>query len=110
MRHIYGEPYAPIPTHISFQLICQGKIDGSEYDDREGGWKYPSRARIPEIAFAVGHYHFVIHEENFGFCSAGDGYTLGGIQSRGDHHFDIFGDVFLKNVYVVCEYSIVPLQ
>ncbi|PSR82611.1 hypothetical protein PHLCEN_2v6044 [Hermanssonia centrifuga] len=27
---------------------------------------------------------------------------MGGIHSRGDMDFDIFGDVFLKSVYVVC--------
>lgn len=27
--------------------------------------------------------------------------SFGGIQSRGDLHFDIFGDTFLKNVYAI---------
>jgi hypothetical protein len=55
------------------------------------------------VSFAVGDYLFIVHEENFGFGPADDGYIMGGIQSRGDQDFDIFGDVFLKNVYVVCE-------
>ncbi|KAI0690857.1 acid protease [Cytidiella melzeri] len=77
------------------------EIDGAVYDDQEGGWKYPSNARIPEVSFAVGDYLFIIHEEDFGYGPADHGYTLGGIQSRGDQKFDIFGDVFLKSVYVV---------
>jgi hypothetical protein len=56
------------------------------------------------VSFAVGDYLFIVHEENFGFGPADDGYIMGGIQSRGDQDFDIFGDVFLKNVYVVCEF------
>ncbi|THH01187.1 hypothetical protein EW026_g1498 [Hermanssonia centrifuga] len=76
-------------------------IDGAIYDDRHGGWKYPSDARIPNVAFAVGDKYYTIHPDDFGFGSAGHGYTLGGIQSRGDMNFDIFGDVFLKSVYVV---------
>ena len=36
-------------------------------------------------------------------AGTGDGYMFGGIQSRGNMDFDIFGDVFLKAVYVVCE-------
>lgn len=45
-----------------------------------------------------------IHPRDFSFSDAGNGYTMGGIQSRGDSEFDIFGDVWLKSVYVVCEY------
>lgn len=30
-----------------------------------------------------------------------NGYTYGGIQSRGDLPFDIYGDTFLKNVYAI---------
>ena len=58
----------------------------------------------PDIAFAVGDTRYYISSRDFGFGPAGEGYTLGGIQSRGDLSFDIFGDVFLKNVYVVCKY------
>ncbi|KAI0787140.1 hypothetical protein BC629DRAFT_1515182, partial [Irpex lacteus] len=68
---------------------------GATYDDDQGGWIYPNDARIPEVSFAVGDYLFTIHRENFGFGPADNGYTFGGLQSRGDQDFDIFGDVFL---------------
>ena len=45
-----------------------------------------------------------MNPKDFAFGDAGDGFTFGGVQSRGDLDFDIFGDVFLKSVYVVCEY------
>ena len=45
-----------------------------------------------------------MNPKDIAFSDAGDGYTFGGIQSRGNLDFDIFGDVFLKSVYVVCEY------
>lgn len=44
-----------------------------------------------------------MNAKDIAFGDAGDGFTFGGIQSRGDLDFDIFGDVFLKSVYVVCK-------
>ncbi|OBZ70323.1 Aspartic protease pep1 [Grifola frondosa] len=76
-------------------------IEGAQYDNQQGGWKYPSNATIPEVSFAVGNTLYKVNAEDFGFGDAGDGFTFGGIQSRGDNPFDIFGDVFLKSVYVV---------
>ncbi|KAF7789447.1 hypothetical protein EIP86_000392 [Pleurotus ostreatoroseus] len=76
-------------------------VPGAVYDEQGGGWKYPTDTQIPEVWFAVGEQMFVIHPADFGFGHDGDGYTFGGIQSRGDSSYDIFGDVFLKNVYAV---------
>lgn len=76
-------------------------IEGATYDDQQGGWKYPSSATVPDVSFAVGDTLYKLNAADFGYGPADDGYTLGGIQSRGDLDFDIFGDVFLKSVYVV---------
>lgn len=56
------------------------------------------------MAFAVGDKLYTVHAADFGFGPADAGFTFGGIQSRGDMTFDIFGDVFLKSVYVACKY------
>ena len=58
------------------------------------------------MTFAVGETLYTLNAVDFGFGDAGDGFTFGGIQSRGDMDFDIFGDVFLKSVYVACEYRV----
>ncbi|CDO77213.1 hypothetical protein BN946_scf184747.g26 [Trametes cinnabarina] len=76
-------------------------IDGAVYDDQQGGYKYPSNATIPDICFAVGDTLYKVNPKDFAFGDAGNGFTFGGIQSRGDLGFDIFGDIFLKSVYVV---------
>ncbi len=109
VRTIYGTPFYKGKLRAFSKIIRSDSIDGAIYDDRHGGWKYPSDARIPNVAFAVGDKYYTIHPDDFGFGSAGHGYTLGGIQSRGDMNFDIFGDVFLKSVYVVCEFDLFPL-
>ena len=53
---------------------------------------------------AVGETLYKLNPKDIAFGDAGDGYMFGGIQSRGNMDFDIFGDVFLKAVYVVCEW------
>ncbi len=93
----------------STSIPLADSIEGATYDDQHGGWKYPSDVSVPNVAFAVGDKYYTIHPDDFGFGSAGDGYILGGIQSRGDMNYDIFGDVFLKCVYVVCESPSIPL-
>lgn len=58
---------------------------------------------MPDVSFAVGDTLYTLNAADFGYGPADEGFTLGGIQSRGDQDFDIFGDVFLKSVYAVCE-------
>jgi hypothetical protein len=76
-------------------------IPGATMDQEQGGWKYPSDAAVPAVQFAVGDTLYTVNAQDFAFGPADDGFTFGGIQSRGDMTFDILGDVFLKSVYVV---------
>ena len=78
-------------------------IEGATYDDEQGGYKFPTDATVPDVEFAVGDTLYKVNAKDIAFGDAGDGYVFGGIQSRGNLDFDIFGDVFLKSVYVVCE-------
>ena len=101
-----------------------GAIEGAQYDDQQGGYKFPSNATLPDVSFAVGDKLYKVRAlcafaslytsiddvvqvsgKDLAFADAGDGYVFGGVQSRGNMDFDIFGDIFLKNVYVVCKYS-----
>ena len=80
-----------------------GAVEGATYDDEQGGYKFPTGATLPDVAFAVGETLYTVSGKDLAFGEAGSGYTFGGLQSRGDLDFDIFGDVFLKAVYVVCK-------
>ena len=44
---------------------------------------------------------FEIDKEDLAYADIGNGTTFGGIQSRGDLPFSIFGDTWLKNVYCI---------
>jgi len=78
-----------------------GAIEGSSFDEQQGGWKYPENAEVPDVEFAIGDKLYKINAKDFPFGPAEGGYLFGGIQSRGDLTFDILGDVFLKSVYVI---------
>ncbi|PCH40757.1 acid protease [Wolfiporia cocos MD-104 SS10] len=77
------------------------QIPGARYSNRRGGWIYPHHAKVPEIHLAIGHTMYRLNAVDFPCSNAGDGLNFGGIQSRGNLDYDIFGDVFLKSLYVV---------
>ena len=82
-----------------------GAVQGATFDQSQGGWKYPENATVPDLQFAIGDQLYQLNAADFPYGPADTGYLFGGIQSRGDLPFDIFGDVFLKSVYVVCQYQ-----
>jgi hypothetical protein len=71
-----------------------GAIEGATFDQQQGGWKYPENATVPTVEFAVGETLYTINPQDFAFGPADSGFLFGGIQSRGNLTFDIFGNVF----------------
>lgn len=81
-----------------------GAIKGATQSTTQQGWVFPTSvatADLPTVEVAVGSKLFQINKEDLAFQDLGDGTYYGGIQSRGDQDFDIFGDVFLRSVYAV---------
>ncbi|EME44244.1 hypothetical protein DOTSEDRAFT_71924 [Dothistroma septosporum NZE10] len=87
--------------------VCQavyGAIPGAKQNTQQQGWVFPTStdlSTLPQVQFAVGDTLFTINPEELPFQDLGDGTYYGGIQSRGDQNFDIFGDVFLRSVYAI---------
>jgi hypothetical protein len=99
----------------------------SRNDATEGGWVFPSTvdtSTLPTIGLGVGvegtgagEQIFYIHPADLAYSPASPGYVpkhptdvrwiYGGIQSKGSMTEDIFGDVFLKNVYAVSRLTVV---
>jgi hypothetical protein len=98
-----GTTLALVDDTILSQIY--GAIQGATFDQQQGGWKYPENAAVPDVQFAVGDKLYQVNAADFAFGPADTGFIFGGIQSRGDMTFDILGDVFLKSVYVVCQYQ-----
>lgn len=79
-------------------------IPGSKYDSTQQGYIFPtdtSTDSLPTVTVAIGDNQYTINKEDLGFADAGNNMTYGGIQSRGDMTFDIYGDVVLKSIYAI---------
>jgi hypothetical protein len=73
-------------------------------DRQTQGWVFPTSTdltSLPAVKLAIGDTLFTINPEELPFQDLGDGTYYGGIQSRGDQTFDIYGDVFLRSVYAI---------
>ncbi|KAF2171730.1 hypothetical protein M409DRAFT_17966 [Zasmidium cellare ATCC 36951] len=87
--------------------LCEavyGAIPGAKQNTQQQAWVFPTStdlSSLPKIQFAVGDNLFTVNPEELPFQDLGDGTYYGGIQSRGDQDFDIFGDVFLRSVYAI---------
>ena len=87
--------------------LCEavyGAIPGAKQNTQQQGWVFPTStdlSTIPAVQVAVGDTLFTINPEELPFQDLGDGTYYGGIQSRGQQDFDIFGDVFLRSVYAI---------
>ncbi|CAE7144421.1 unnamed protein product [Rhizoctonia solani] len=98
------------------------KVKGATYDEDQGGYIFPTKAKIPHLAFCVGRWLFTIPGYELSFSEMGSGMSYGAVQSRGRNRQDILGDVslklanmsianlffrkvWLKHVYVVFEQS-----
>jgi hypothetical protein len=71
-----------------------------------GAWVYPDTvtdAELPTITLAFGDFEVTLNpgDLNHGQAYPTGGWIYGGMQSRGNNNFDIFGDVWLNNVYAI---------
>lgn len=79
-------------------------IPNSTYDSNQGGYLFPTSTSLdalPTVKFAIGDTFLTLHKEDLGYADAGNGMTYGGIQSRGNMTFSIYGDTCLKGMYAI---------
>jgi Eukaryotic aspartyl protease len=79
-------------------------IPGAQYDAQQQGWLYPISTtvdQLPVVTVSFGGVQFAIRKEDLGFSEPTPGMYYGGIQSAGNQPVSIFGDTFLKSVYMV---------
>ncbi|KAI8630006.1 eukaryotic aspartyl protease [Xylariaceae sp. FL1651] len=81
------------------------QIPGAKYDWLNQGYVFPSTVTVddlPDFKVAVGNKEFLIQKQDLAFAPTNNGKNwYGGVQSRGDLPFSIYGDTFLKSVYAI---------
>ncbi|KAJ6036661.1 aspergillopepsin A-like aspartic endopeptidase [Penicillium herquei] len=93
-----------------------GKVSGSTYSSKVGGYIYPCDADLPDLALGMGEssYQAIVPGSVLNYAEVGTNSTTGetsnfcftavcygGVQSCAGYGFQIFGDIFLRSFYVV---------
>ncbi|KAF2211713.1 hypothetical protein CERZMDRAFT_26463, partial [Cercospora zeae-maydis SCOH1-5] len=76
-------------------------VPGSHYDNDQGGFIFPKDAKLPDISFAIGDQQFSVHKSDLAYAELGGGMVYGGIQSRGNMTWSIYGGTHLKGMYAI---------
>jgi hypothetical protein len=77
---------------------------GGRYDPNVQGWVFPSTvtdAQVPALSFPAGNNIVTLALTDIARGLVDENWIFGAIQSRGDFNFDIFGDVWLRNIYAI---------
>ena len=83
------------------------QVQGATLDSSQGGYTLPCSASAPDFRVVIGGKAFTVPGDNIVYAplTAGSSTCFGGIQPNTGIGFTIFGDVFLKAVYVVFDAS-----
>jgi len=77
------------------------KISGSQNSSSAGGYVFDCNTTPPDFGIVIRGQNFNVPGKYINYAPNGDGTCYGGIQSSAGIGFNILGDVFLKNQYVV---------
>jgi len=78
------------------------QVTGAELDNSVGGYVYPCSSTLPEFGVAIGTgYTATVSGSALTFATVSGSTCFGGIQSNGGEEFQIFGDVLLRQSFVV---------
>jgi len=83
------------------------KVSGAKYDSQQGGYTFPCSTTLPNYNQVIGGATYTVPGKyiNYAPIDSTGRTCFGGIQSSDGIGFNIFGDVFLKAVYVIFDQS-----
>ncbi|KAF2673687.1 hypothetical protein BT63DRAFT_397558 [Microthyrium microscopicum] len=80
-----------------------GKVEGAQFNQLQGGWVFPCSNTLPDLGLEVGGKMVVVPGANMNYQQISITTCFGGMQRNDRMPFSIFGDTFLKGLYVIFE-------
>ncbi|KAI7348256.1 aspartic protease pepB [Hortaea werneckii] len=77
------------------------QVSGASYNSQQAGYIFPCSANLPDFNVAIGGHTFTVPGSYINYAPLSSTTCFGGIQSDSGIGFSIFGDIFLKSVFVV---------
>jgi len=95
-----------LPKSIADAYYAQ--VGGATYSKEEGGYVFPCTATLPDMSVIVGSRKVTVPGINMNYqpLGYGSGQCYGGIVKDSSMSSYVFGDVFMKGLYVVFEHQI----
>lgn len=90
-----------LPTDVVNAYYSQ--VPGAHNDDNVGGMVFDCSTQLPDFTVLIGDAKVVVPGKviNYAPIQTNKSECFGGIQDKQDAPFSVFGDVFLKEQYVV---------
>jgi aspergillopepsin I len=82
------------------------QVPGAQFGGLQSAWMFPCNAKLPDISVQVANKKITVPGINMNYQQAGASNCFGGLQADKGMPFSIFGDVFLKSLYVVFEHQL----
>jgi len=79
------------------------KVQGASYNQLQGGWVFPCSGPLPDITLMMGDKKIRVPGINMNYQQISITTCFGGLQRNDRMPFSIFGDTFLKGLFVIFE-------
>jgi aspergillopepsin I len=80
------------------------KVPDATYNNIQGGYTFPCSTKLPDIQVVIAGKKVSVPGQNMNYQNLGVSTCFGGLQRSTGMPFSIFGDVFLKGLYVIFEH------
>lgn len=77
------------------------QVPGAVLNTNQGGYIFPCDSDLPDLPVVIGGTTFTVPGQYINYAPLGPRYCFGGLQPDTGIGFALFGDLFLKSVYVV---------
>jgi aspergillopepsin I len=78
-------------------------VQGATFGGIQSAWMFPCNSKLPDVSVIIAGKKVTVPGSNMNYQKSGPSTCFGGLQPDKGMPFSIFGDVFMKSLYVVFE-------